>query len=137
MRLNQCQSNAKLYSWFHKVLENRHKNEQSADNRTQIDFASKTIKNQKSIELLLLEHQKRRYLKLALHALQPNERAALILFYHQHHSRQQVADILGMPIAVLENMLQRVNKQLQEQLESLMAFSARDEMGDLRMNNNE
>lgn len=114
---SQKNTNPQSKSWHHQVLINRFLDRQQCKkNQASEVFANISYPSQKSLDTILFEEQMQQHVKLAMHALEPKQRAALILHYYQKYTQEQVADILGMTVNSLQTMLDNIRKNLQSEL---------------------
>jgi RNA polymerase sigma factor (sigma-70 family) len=100
--------------WHHQVLINHFATDTFSDSN-----------HQKSLDSLLFEEKMHQHVKLAMQSLEPKQRAALILYYYQKYSQEQVAEILGMTVMSLQAMLDNVRKKLQRELAKLIISSSK------------
>jgi RNA polymerase sigma factor (sigma-70 family) len=114
---SQKNTNPHIKSWHHQVLINRFLDRQQCKKHQASEvFANISYQSQKSLDTILFEEQMQQHVKLAMHALEPKQRAALILHYYQKYTQEQVADILGMTVNSLQTMLDNIRKNLQSEL---------------------
>lgn len=120
-RNRMLKANTKLKNWFHQVLLNRHMDKQCSGPAVSTDTLnhSENASHHTTLDSLLAEFHKKRYLKRMLQSLDPKERVAIILHYYQKLPRQQVAEILGITVNTLENLFYRVFKKLQSKIEKI------------------
>ncbi|MBI2791775.1 MAG: hypothetical protein HYX61_07445 [Gammaproteobacteria bacterium] len=113
-------------SWHHQVLINRFLDRQQCKKQQAPEvFADKPYESQKSLDTMLFEEQMEQHIKLAMQALEPKHRAALILHYHQKYSQEQVADILGMTVISLQTMFDNIRIKLQRELTKTIISSSK------------
>jgi len=67
-------------------------------------------------QMVAEERERRRILLDAVNALAPENRDAILLFYYEQRSLQEIADLLNVSVGAVKGRLHRGRKQLREQL---------------------
>ena len=110
------QPKAKLSTWLYRVLFNAcidHKRKVIPFSHDALEEVPDTSKN---IDDFILEQQEAKQVKIALEALPPRQRAAVLLSYYEERSNQDAADIMQMSLNAFQQLLFRARQQLKDAL---------------------
>jgi RNA polymerase sigma-70 factor (ECF subfamily) len=117
---------AKFTTWIYRLAANLCLNELKSSSRKKLFFSENLAElgrtpNEESnvspsAEDLLLTEERSRQISLALQSLPENQRIALILKRYENLSYHEIAKIMECSVAVVESLLVRAKRNLQEKL---------------------